>query len=222
METLLPLMQWLITCYIFLIGVVSNLMPTPIKNFIRLVNAPVSKPIPSLLNSSAVWLDNKNGNTLWQEFFLTIGIQMMSNYLVFDNMGKNGTCTPGYKRICCHTIYDVKHNGRHLSQLVGGGHLTPVPDQSIYSAVVSLWFAVDYFPCLFQWTSIVGRWCQQSAAHNWKPSPMKIFILLLALNLVPSLVISSSFTEYCMAFGILAFVGMKVLCIHNGIWVFSM
>ena len=35
-------------------------------------------------------------------------------------------------------IYDVKHNGRHKSRLVAGGHLTPIPTESIYSGVVSL------------------------------------------------------------------------------------
>jgi hypothetical protein len=32
----------------------------------------------------------------------------------------------------------VKHNGRHKSRLVAGGHLTYVPVNSIYSGVVSL------------------------------------------------------------------------------------
>jgi hypothetical protein len=31
----------------------------------------------------------------------------------------------------------VKHNGRHKSRLVAGGHLTYVPVNSIYSGVVS-------------------------------------------------------------------------------------
>ena len=35
-------------------------------------------------------------------------------------------------------IYDVKHNGRHKGRLVAGGHLTPEPEDSVYSGVVSL------------------------------------------------------------------------------------
>jgi hypothetical protein len=35
-------------------------------------------------------------------------------------------------------IYIIKHDGRHKSRLVAGGHLTPEPDESIYSGVVSL------------------------------------------------------------------------------------
>ena len=35
-------------------------------------------------------------------------------------------------------VYDVKHDGRHKSRLVAGGHLTDTPIESVYSGVVSL------------------------------------------------------------------------------------
>ena len=35
-------------------------------------------------------------------------------------------------------VYDVKHDGRHKSCLVAGGHLTDTPIESVYSGVVSL------------------------------------------------------------------------------------
>ena len=35
-------------------------------------------------------------------------------------------------------IYDVKHDGRHKARLVAVGHLPDVPDNSVYSSVVSL------------------------------------------------------------------------------------
>jgi hypothetical protein len=44
----------------------------------------------------------------------------------------------GYKKIRVHTVYDVKHDGRHKARMVAGGHLTPVPTESVYSGVVSL------------------------------------------------------------------------------------
>jgi hypothetical protein len=44
----------------------------------------------------------------------------------------------GYKKIRIHTVYDVKHDGRHKARMVAGGHLTPVPNESVYSGVVSL------------------------------------------------------------------------------------
>jgi Reverse transcriptase (RNA-dependent DNA polymerase) len=35
-------------------------------------------------------------------------------------------------------VYDIKHDSRHRGRLVAGGHLTPVPDNSVYSGVISL------------------------------------------------------------------------------------
>ena len=35
-------------------------------------------------------------------------------------------------------MFDIKHDGRHKARLVAGGHLTDVPDDSVYSSVVSL------------------------------------------------------------------------------------
>ena len=50
----------------------------------------------------------------------------------------------GYKmpsdhtKIYVHFAYAVKHDGQHKARLVAGGHSTQVPDESIYSGVVSL------------------------------------------------------------------------------------
>jgi hypothetical protein len=62
----------------------------------------------------------------------------MIDYNVFTDLGKGSTPPPGYKKILCHIIYDVKHDGRHKSRLVAGGYLTPIPVESIYSRVASL------------------------------------------------------------------------------------
>jgi hypothetical protein len=43
-----------------------------------------------------------------------------------------------YKKIRCHMIYDVKHDGQHNARLVSGGHMTEVNTDSVYSGVVSL------------------------------------------------------------------------------------
>jgi hypothetical protein len=37
-----------------------------------------------------------------------------------------------------HTIFDVKHNGRHKARVVANGNLTDMPLEYIYSGVVSL------------------------------------------------------------------------------------
>ena len=37
-----------------------------------------------------------------------------------------------------HTVFDVKHDGRHRARVVANGNLTEVPVESVYSGVVSL------------------------------------------------------------------------------------
>jgi Reverse transcriptase (RNA-dependent DNA polymerase) len=44
----------------------------------------------------------------------------------------------GYTKIPTHFVYDVKHDGRHKSRMVAGGHRTEMPVDSVYSGVVTL------------------------------------------------------------------------------------
>ena len=44
----------------------------------------------------------------------------------------------GYKKICVHLVYAVKHDGRHKAWLVTDSHLTDKPLDNVYSNVVSL------------------------------------------------------------------------------------
>jgi hypothetical protein len=37
-----------------------------------------------------------------------------------------------------HVGYNIKHDGRHSGRLLADGHLTPVPDNSVCSGVISL------------------------------------------------------------------------------------
>jgi hypothetical protein len=48
----------------------------------------------------------------------------LAKYKTFIDNGKGGIPPEGYKKICCHMVYDVKHDGRHKSRLVAGGNLT--------------------------------------------------------------------------------------------------
>ena len=85
----------------------------------------------------AVEIDQRNGNTKWQDATRT-ELESMEAYQVFKDHGHNADPPPGYKVIQVHLIYDVKHDGRHKARLVADGHLTDVPDDSVYSSVVSL------------------------------------------------------------------------------------
>jgi hypothetical protein len=59
-------------------------------------------------------------------------------YNTFEDRGKGDLKPPGYQKIRCCIIYDVKNDGRHKARFVAGGHLTKEPVESVYSGVVSL------------------------------------------------------------------------------------
>jgi Reverse transcriptase (RNA-dependent DNA polymerase) len=90
-------------------------------------------------HADVILLDDKAGNNLWKESERT-EINSLNEYIVFKDIGKGGVQVPpsDYKKIRCHMVYDVKHDGRHKSRLIAGGHLTPEPEESIYSGVVLL------------------------------------------------------------------------------------
>jgi hypothetical protein len=55
-------------------------------------------------------LDKANGNTKWQDDEATERSQLME-YNTFIDHGIGGIAPNGYKKIWCHMIYDVKHDG---------------------------------------------------------------------------------------------------------------
>ena len=82
----------------------------------------------------AVALDQKNGNTLWQDATR----KEMSNVEVAFKFLDDGTSLPiGFKKITCHLIFDVKFDLTRKARYVGGGHLTKVSPSLSYSSVVS-------------------------------------------------------------------------------------
>jgi hypothetical protein len=89
------------------------------------------------VHSQAMELDKQNGNFKWKEVEDTKKNQMLE-YNTFINKGIGGEALARYKKIRCHTIYDVKHDGRHKTRIVAGGHCTDPNTESVYSGVVSL------------------------------------------------------------------------------------
>ena len=61
-------------------------------------------------HQQAIELDKKNGNTKWQEAE-AIEMGQLHEYKTFVDKGKGGQAPAGYKKIRCHIIYDVKHDG---------------------------------------------------------------------------------------------------------------
>lgn len=89
------------------------------------------------VHSQAMEPDKQNGNNKWKEAEDTERNQLLE-YNTFIDKGIGGEAPLGYKRIRCHTVYDVKHDGRHKARIVAGGHLTDPNTESVYSGVVSL------------------------------------------------------------------------------------
>jgi hypothetical protein len=89
-------------------------------------------------------IDASNGDSKWKDAESTERSQL-HEYDTFVDIGKANivgkyvkNSPKGYKKIRVHTVYDVKHDGRHKARMVAGGHLTPIPTESVYSGVVSL------------------------------------------------------------------------------------
>jgi len=56
------------------------------------------------------------------------------------DISHNEQVTPpeGYNKIEVHLIFDVAHDGRHMSRCMSDKHLTDIPIDSVYYGVVSL------------------------------------------------------------------------------------
>jgi hypothetical protein len=89
--------------------------------------------------SHAVTLDEKNGNTKWQDA-VKLEMEQLHEYDTFHDQGHNNVkqIPECYKKIRVHLVFAVKHDGRNKGCLVADGHLTKVPLYSAYSGVVSL------------------------------------------------------------------------------------
>ena len=88
-------------------------------------------------HEQAMELDARNGNTKWRDSEI-LELSQIDDYDTFLNKGRGYIPGPDYKKIRVHIVYAVKHDGRHKSRLVAGGHLTDTPIDSVYSSVVSL------------------------------------------------------------------------------------
>jgi hypothetical protein len=88
-------------------------------------------------HAQVVELDKANGNTKWQDVETTEMGQLLE-YTTWIDKGIGGIAPNSYKKIRCHMICDIKHDGWHKARLVSGGHLTEPNTESVYFGVVSL------------------------------------------------------------------------------------
>jgi hypothetical protein len=87
----------------------------------------------------ALKLDELNQNTKWKDATVT-EMSQLKEYECFIDAGIYGQDKPpdGHKMIRAHLVFDVKHDGRHKAHYIADGHLTNIPNVSVYSGVVSL------------------------------------------------------------------------------------
>jgi hypothetical protein len=64
--------------------------------------------------------------------------EMLNTFQVFKDCGVNKRPPDDYKKITVHFIFAIKEDGRRKGRLVANGNLTDIPNESVYSGVVSL------------------------------------------------------------------------------------
>jgi len=87
----------------------------------------------------AIRLDDRNKNAAWKEA-INLELKQINDYNTFIDKGHHTKINMAseFKKIRVHFVFDVKHDGRHKARLVADGHLTDIPNESVYSGVVSL------------------------------------------------------------------------------------
>ena len=85
----------------------------------------------------ALEIDQETGTDFW---YKAIGKEMTNNasaFEILDFIEAGGVVPPGYTKITCHMIFDIKMDFTRKARFVAGGHLTDPPKESVYSSVVS-------------------------------------------------------------------------------------
>jgi hypothetical protein len=87
----------------------------------------------------AVLLDDKASSNLWKES-KQAEINALNEYKVFKDIVQVEYHQATIRKyvVIWFMTYDIKHDGRHKSCLVAGGHLAPEPKESTYSGEVFL------------------------------------------------------------------------------------
>ena len=82
----------------------------------------------------ALEFDRRNGNNYWER---AIKKEMDSVEVAFKFQDIGERAPPGFKKITCHLVFDVKFDLTRKARYVAGGHLTDPPNHMTYSTVVS-------------------------------------------------------------------------------------
>jgi hypothetical protein len=63
-------------------------------------------------HGQAFEIDLAIGKSKWKNY-KAVEMEQLSGYKTFVDKGKDGTAPIGYEKICCHMVYEVKHDGPH-------------------------------------------------------------------------------------------------------------
>jgi hypothetical protein len=83
-------------------------------------------------------LDELNKDSKWHEAIQLEITKLMDEHSCFNVLQKDQRAPQGYSRIPLIWTFAVKFDGRHRARCVAGGHVTPDPEDSLYSGVVDL------------------------------------------------------------------------------------
>jgi hypothetical protein len=83
----------------------------------------------------ALQIDKENNNDLWER---SLQKEMANVIIAFKMLGKGIEPLPGYQKIDCHVVFDIKiDNFQRKSRMVAGGHMTATPPTMTYASVIS-------------------------------------------------------------------------------------
>lgn len=83
----------------------------------------------------ALEIDKRTGTTYWRD---ALALEIKDVRVAFDVLSDDDEIPPGYQRINCHVVFDIKMGSlRRKARLVAGGHVTDPPATITYASVVS-------------------------------------------------------------------------------------
>ena len=79
-------------------------------------------------------IDQETGTTYWKD---ALEKEMRNVMVAFDILEDGQVIAPGFQRIDCHIVWDIKSDFTRKARLVAGGHQTEPPASITYASVVS-------------------------------------------------------------------------------------
>jgi hypothetical protein len=81
----------------------------------------------------ALAIDRNTGTSFWKD----ATEKEMKNVLPAFELRDNDVMPPGFKKIDCHMVFDVKLDLLRKVRCVAGGHQMNPPKEPVYSSIVS-------------------------------------------------------------------------------------